>query len=162
LEETVANYGDVALVLRPDWERRKENDQHYALRIVGHQDGVADAYLEEEPDKEHQFAWVDPKYKTDVAVNHTKGYRFVKKDEGWTKNDDLWEWNAEGFCVRESDYLMARPKDRFLEDMAARRTQRDKVMGGNKAEEEAERIAANAGIEISGDSPKVKRRGLRG
>jgi hypothetical protein len=160
LEETVANYGDVALCLKPEWNRRRENDQTFVLTTVGHTDGVADAYLEDAPDQEHQFAWVDLKYKDDIAINHTKGYRFVKKDEGWTKNEMLWEWDAEGFLVYKTMRLMARPKERFLEDMAARRQQRDKVMGGNKADEEADRIAARLGVEIEG-SPKVKRRGLR-
>lgn len=159
------NYGDLALNLPPTWERGGESDQNYALMIVGHKAGVADAYRTKEPDTPHQFAWVDSKYADDVAINVHKGYQFVKKDD-WTKADDLWTWDAEGFCVFKMFRLMARSQERFLADMEARRKQRDRVMGSNKDEEAAEAIAARAGLEITGDDgrplKRVRRQGMHG
>lgn len=157
----MANYGDVALNLSANWNRREQNDQNYTLMTVGHADGVADAYLSDEPDQEHQFAWVDTRYKDDIAINRTKGYTFVHKDT-WTKNENLWEWDAEGFLVFKTYRLMARTKEEFLKDMADRRAQRDRVMGKSKDEEEAERIAALAGIALTGEgTKKTPRRGMR-
>lgn len=157
----MANYGDAALNLGPEWARYKESDQNFALQIVGHKDGESDVRLKDEPNKRHQFAWVDTKYRDDIAINLTKGYRFVKKDEGWVKAEELWEWDAEGFLVWKTMRLMARPIERLVDDMAKRKQQRERVMGTNKAEEEAAELAARAGIQITGDD-KPRRRGARG
>ena len=155
----MANYGDVALSLGPEWARYKLHDQNYGLMIVGHVNGVADAYLTIDPDQEHQFAWVETRYRDEIDINRSKGYRFVKQDE-WTKNENLWEWDAEGFVLCKGQRLMARTKERFLEDMAARRKQRDQFMGTNKDEEKALEIAARAGIEITGAEKPNRRSGL--
>jgi hypothetical protein len=161
--EHVANYGDLALNLAPDWTRNKLHNQQASLRTVGHENGVADAHLTKEPDTEHQFAWVDTRNQDEISLNRAKGYDFIKKD-GWTKNPDLWEWDAEGFCFFAGQRLMARSKERFLADMADRRRQRDAVMGAkSKDEEYIERMAAHAGIEITGsdDGKPLRRKGLR-
>lgn len=160
----MANYGDVALNLPADWNRRKLTDQRFALLTVGHQDGIADARLKDHPDELHQFAWVMPTFKglpnDEVDVNRTKGYKFVKKTDGWEKNENLWEWDAEGYCTFQGQRLMARPAELFFADMAERRATRDRVMGTNADEEQAHRLAAKHGIQISGeeDGKPIKRR----
>jgi hypothetical protein len=156
----VPNYGDIALNLPPSWRRTDQHDKNYALGTVGHEDGVADARLKDDPEKRHQFAFVDPRYRDEVDINRSKGYVFVKKGE-WEKNDNLWEWDAEGFCVFRSQRLMARPAELFFADMAQRRQQRDRVMGTNRDEEAAQEIARRAGIEITGSDegrPIARRR----
>ena len=165
----MANYGDIALNLPPDWERARQHDPNYALMTVGHQNGVSDAYLIDEPDKRYQFAWVLRTFKgvpnEEVDINRTKGYSFVKKGE-WEKNANLWEWDAEGFLTCKGQSLMARPAELFLADMAARKRQRDQVMGGrNKEEERIAEMAARAGIEVTGSDegrPVQRRKGMRG
>jgi hypothetical protein len=154
----VANYGDVALGLGPDWSRYKLNDQTFALGTVGHEGGVADVYLEDEPDQQHQFAWVDTRWRDEVSINRQKGYEFVNVNAGWVKSERLWDVDAEGFVVHNGQRLMARPFARFLEDMKARKTQRDRVMGTNKDEEAAIAAAARAGIDLTGDEGKPLRR----
>lgn len=144
----MANYGDLTLNLPPDWSRQKEHDQNYAIGMVGHENGVADAYLEDAPDTQHQFAWVDTRYRDEIDINRHKGYEFVKQSDGWVKNNRLWDWDAEGFCVLRGQRLMARSKESFLADMDARRKQRNKVMGKNKDDDEARQIAARAGIAL--------------
>lgn len=157
----MANYGDIALNLPADWSRFKQHDQNYALMTIGHAEGVSDVRLTKEPDKRHQFAWVDTRYKDEIDINRTKGYRFVTEKE-WTKNEHLWEWDAEGFLLCKGQRLMARDEDRFLADMAARKKQRDSVMRTNKDEDEAQELAARAGIRISAeDDGRPVRRGLR-
>jgi hypothetical protein len=151
----VANYGDAALNLGPEWARYKENDQNYALQIVGHDGGESDVYLKTDPDKKHQFAWVDTKYSEDVQINQSKRYRFVKKDDGWVKRDGLWDWDAEGFLVFRTLRLMARDESELAAEMGKRKAQRDRVMGGEtKEDQEIERLEARA-------EGKPKRKGLR-
>lgn len=158
----MANYGDVALGLGPDWDRSNYHDQQYVLSTVGHDHGRADAYLDKEPDKQHQFAWVDPRYRDEVAVNRTKGYVFVNKDD-WAINELLWQWDAEGYCIRfDGQRLMARPKEIFVADMLKRKQRRSEVMGGNKEDEEVARRAEKLGIQVYGEEDgKPIRRGLR-
>jgi hypothetical protein len=160
----VANYGDLGIALPKDWNRRAQSDQVFVLNTIGHAEGKADVWRKGAPDEEHQFAWVEPRYREEIQINRSKGYEFVKQGE-WEKID-LWEWDAEGFLIRaDGQRLMARPKDKFLEDMADRRAQRSRVMGSNRDDEEAARMAAKHGIEISGDDGKPIRRvkgGLRG
>ena len=161
----MGNYGDLGVALPKDWNRRAQSDQNFILNTIGHTDGQSDVYLKDAPHEEHQFAWVEPRYKDEIAINQSKGYRFVKKDDGWEKID-LWEWDAEGFLIRaDGQRLMARSKEKFLDDMEARRLQRKKVMESNKDDEDAQRIAAKLGIKLSGDDDKPMRRvkgGLRG
>lgn len=153
------NYGDLTLHLPPTWNRLGEADQQFALQMVGHENGVSDAYLKDEPTQRHQFAWVDPKYREDETMNVYKGYRFVKKDDGWVINERLWAWDAEGFCTFKTFKLMARTEDLFLKDMEARRIQRNKVMG--KTEEDDAKQAAALGIDITGDDGKRVKAGRR-
>ena len=159
-----SNYGDVALTLPANWNRRAQSDQAYALNTIGHTDGVSDVRLKDEPEQKHQFAWVEPRYRDEISLNQSKGYRFVKKDDGWVA-ESLWEWDAEGFLIRaDGQRLMARSFERFLEDMAARKEQRDRVMNTSRVDEDVARLAAKFGISITGDGGKPVKRvrsGLR-
>lgn len=149
------NYGDVALNLKPDWDRAEESNQEYALLNVGHENGVADAYVTDAPGERHQFAWVDPRYADDVQMNRLKGYDYVKKDS-WTKNEKLWEWDAEGFCISRGQRLMARRAELFFRDVAKRDQFRSKKK--SDADEAAARIAARTGFAITGDDGQALRR----
>ena len=154
----MANFGDIALNLPQDWSRFKLHDKRQALMTVGHEDGVADAYLTEEPEARYQFAWVEPRYKDEVDMNRTRGYKFVTKSE-WTKNEDLWEWDAEGYCLCMGQRLMARPAALFFADLAER--QRVRANLKNRAEEEVQEIAERYGIPITGEDngkPIARRR----
>jgi hypothetical protein len=145
------NYGDVALNLKPEWSRKRETNKQYALRIVGHENGVADAYREKEPAARHQFAWVDPRYVDDISINRSKGYDFVTKTD-WVKNERLWYWDAEGYCVNDGQRLMARPAHMYFEELEERERARSRRK--DKAADEALAIAERAGIEIEDESGK--------
>jgi hypothetical protein len=161
----VANYGDLGVALPKDWNRRAQNDQAFIMNTIGHTEGKSDVWLTEEPDQEHQFAWVDVRHRDEVAMNQSRGYRFVKRADGWEKID-LWEWDAEDFLIRaDGQRLMARKKELFVADMKARKEQRERVMNTNKDDEAVAKLAAKLGISISGDDGKPVRRrvsGLRG
>lgn len=153
----MANYGDVALNLSPDWDRRLQHNQNYALWTIGHENGTADVYLEADPDARHQFAWVDPKRGDDVTVNQVKGYRFVKKADGWTKNPNLWgDWTPEGLIRNFDQLLMARAAALHFEDKAKR--DRDIANRKDKDSEKAREIARQVGIDIDDDDQPVRRR----
>ena len=160
----MANYGELGVALPKDWNRRAQSDQAFVLNTIGHTDGKPDVWRKGREEEEHQFAWVEPRYKDEIQLNRSKGYEFVKQGE-WEKID-LWEWDAEGFLIRaDGQRLMALPKDKFLEAMAGRAAQRKRVMETNKDDEMAERIAAKLGISLSGDDGKPIRRvksGMRG
>lgn len=115
------NYGDVALNLPANWDRTVYESQEFLLTTVGHVNGVADAYLAEDPDKEHQFRWADPKdqHNRDLMLSYQRGYQFVTKDK-WTKNPMLWDFDAENRVTFGGLVLMARPKERFIADQKRR------------------------------------------
>lgn len=118
----MANYGDVALGLKSDWNRNNYEYQEQMQGTVGHEDGKADARLKSEPDKRHQFRFVDhlgTRAKQEISGLRMKGYEFVK-NETWDKHEFLWEWDAEGFLVHDGQRLMARPEDKFTADQARR------------------------------------------
>lgn len=146
----MANYGDVALGLGPTWDRSREANQAFILPNVGHTNGKADAYLKDDPDKAHQFAWVDPKYRDEIDENRLKGYDFVNQKKGWEKNEHLWEWNAESNVQRRGQLLMARDAALFFEDLDKRKSARDNRKDEN--EEAALAAAERAGIAITGDT----------
>lgn len=111
------NYGDVALNLPPDWSRaRVQGPAAFTLTTVGHVGGVADAYLTNDPSKEHQFRWCDPRDYDAVSDLRTKKYAWCTKDL-WTKNDDLWEWDGDGWIVRGTERLMARDGIHYFEEI---------------------------------------------
>lgn len=155
----MANYGDVALNLGPDWDRNQLHDRKYALRIVGHKDGIADVYLTKDPDKRHQFAWTDKRYRDEVDLNLADGYRFVKKGE-WTKHELMWEWNADDEIAYLGMSLMARPAELYFAAQAEKEQQRNREQKDKHAEE-ARQIAERSGISIFADDEAPRKRGRR-
>jgi hypothetical protein len=121
------NYGDVALGLPKNWDRNAYEAQEWLLTTVGHVNGVADARLKEDPEKEHQFYWADPKdpHGRDLMLAYQRGYQFVHKDT-WDKHDHLWGWDAEGRLYFGGLVLMARPKERWEIEEGRRRQLHDK------------------------------------
>ena len=111
------NYGDVALNLPPDWSRSlTATDPQFMLTTVGHVNGVADARLKADPGKRHQFRWNaanDPS----ISVFRSRHYSFVNKNAGWEKNEELWEWDGEGFIVHNGQRLMARDAEWYFKDL---------------------------------------------
>lgn len=125
----MANYGDVALGLPANWNRNTyDNQADWVLYTVGHAEGKADAYLEDEPDKRHQFRWVDPRDPNEVTKAQMQHYVFVKKGE-WVKHEILWGWDAEGFCVFAGQRLMARPEELFVKDNEKRERNQNVIRG---------------------------------
>ena len=122
----MANYGDVALGLPANWNRNYYNNQaEWMLYTVGHSDGVADVYKEDEPDTEHQFLWADttarPGHTSDDRMAMQRGFRFVKKADGWVVRDEtLWTWDSEGFLQHAGQKLMFRPKEKWLAEQNRR------------------------------------------
>lgn len=106
----MANYGDVALNLPADWSREANlgKDQEFVLMMVGHDDGIADAYLTKEPDERHQFTWANMKNDSDVSRKRSRGYAEVSKNR-WTINENLWRWDDKGHAVFNEGTLFARP-----------------------------------------------------
>lgn len=151
----MGNYGDVALNLSPDWDRKHLSDRKFALWIVGHDTGKADAYQTKDVDKRHQFAWIDPKYREELAMNLSGGFVYVTKDS-WTINESLWQWNAEDKCYNQGQLLMARPAALYFEQQAARA--RELNSRKDKALEEADIIADRAGIPIEREEGDRRKR----
>lgn len=117
------NYGDVALNLPPDWSRsRLASGQEFHLTTVGHENGVADAYITNEPDRLHQFKWVNPLDNTEVSIAKSRHYVFVEKGS-WTKNPHLWEWTGEGNIVFNGQYQMARDAEWYYKEEEARKNE---------------------------------------
>lgn len=114
------NYGDCSLALPPDWNRGSlASGQDFMRSTVGHQDGVADLHLKDDPGKAHQFAWCDPKDTDRRDYLRAKKFEWVKGsgDDGpWIKNPDLWEWDSEGFVWHKSQRAMARSKEVWIAD----------------------------------------------
>ena len=131
----MANYGDVALALKADWDRNKYEQQEWILSTVGHKDGKADLCLTREPDKRHQFYWADPKDQNDVTMAVLRGYEFVTKS-AWTKNLILWSWNAEDHVFHAGLVAMARPAERFYADQQ----RRDKIASKSKSYQDDARV----------------------
>jgi hypothetical protein len=107
-EETVANYGDVALNLPANWDRSTLHDKDFSIQTVGHHEGVADAYLTKDKDARHQFYWADPRDQRSMARLNIDGYREVLKED-WTINEGLWKWNASNQASFGYEILLARP-----------------------------------------------------
>ena len=153
----MANYGDCALGLAANWDRSIYESQEWLLTLVGHADGIADAYLKDDPDKEHQFYWADPKDKDnrDLMLAYQRGYAFVHKYKGWVKNEKMWDWDAEGRVTFGGLVLMARPKERWL----AEQQRRDNL--NTKARQDVEREMESIPDGLSATEPQgaARRRG---
>lgn len=142
------NYGDVALNLAPDWDRNRIHNQESIFQLVGHKDGVADAYVTERPADRHQFFWIEKKDQRAYAARSAEGFRYVTRDE-WTINETLWEWNAAGHAQFGIEELMFRPASMYFESRARRQKLRKRE---EDREREAEAAAAErAGITITDD-----------
>lgn len=153
----MANYGDVALRLPANWKRSNYENQEQVLMSIGHEDGESDLYLKDDPDKAHQFRWIDPANKTEVTGARMRGWDFVKKDNGWVKRlDYLWEWSAEGFVSFAGQVAMFRPKERWLDDEARRAGM------VTKSREASDREVDNLpqGLIATEDAPKRRRKGI--
>lgn len=150
----MANYGDVALNLPANWDRSMMHNKKLAMVMVGHKEGVADVRLKGEPEKRHQFRWVDPKQNEDIDMFQLDHYRFVNKEE-WDKTDLLWTWNAEGRLVGPG-HLMARDAEFYFAEVAEREREADQ----SEAEDERALAAAErAGITVTDlEGNRVKRR----
>ena len=147
------NYGDVALDLKPDFDRRKLHDKKQGMWTVGHLEGVSDATLKEEPNKRNQFAWIDKRYHDELAMHLMAGFEFVTKDR-WNINETLWQWNAEGHCYNQGQLLMARPAALYFEQRSAR--DRELNSREDKESEAAREAALRAGIEYEEDDKPVR------
>lgn len=153
----MANYGDVALNLDANWDRRSVRDQKYAAFIIGHSNGIADAALKEEPDKRHQFVWIDLRAEDELQANLSNDFEFVKAGV-WTINEKLWKWDAEGRCNNQGFRLMARPAALYF----AQQTARDKELAARKERvDDADVAATRAGIEFTDESGKTARTAKR-
>jgi len=119
------NHGDVALKLPADWSRTMLASGHeFMTTCVGHENGVADSRLKEDPNAEHQFAWCDPKDVDRFHMLRSKHYEWVKNDK-WEKNELLWEWDAEGFTLYKGQRLMARAASFYHAEEAEKKRARD-------------------------------------
>ena len=147
--QTVPNYGDVALDLPADWSRgRVAGDPSFILTTVGHENGVADAYLTNDPGRRHQFRWMNPKDESAKSIARTKKYIWVTKAE-WTKNEDLWEWDGDGFILFNGTRLMARDAKYYYAEKAEEERQKKEREGRRSVtpeEEQAVRRLENRGI----------------
>lgn len=149
------NYGDVALGLDAKWDRRNyENNSDWMLYTVGHTAGESDAYLTDDPDKEHQFRWVDVRDPNELTKALMQGYEFVKNDK-WTKHEILWAWDAEGFCIFAGQKLLARPKELWL----AGQEKRDRLAKEARADSDREIESVPDGmIATDGEGKPIRKR----
>jgi hypothetical protein len=126
-----------------------------AMVMVGHVEGVADVRLKADPEKKHQFRWVDPKQSEDIDMFQLDHYRFVTKEE-WDKTELLWNWDAEGRLVGPG-HLMARDGQFYLDEVKER-----EWAAGVVDDSEDERALAEAerlGISVTDlEGNRVKRR----
>lgn len=135
------NYGDVALDLPPDWSRsRLAGDPGFMLTAVGHENGVPDAYMTDQPKQRHQFKWLNPKDQAEKATHRTRHYETVTNTR-WTKNENLWDWDAEGHVVYNGLILYARDEVYYVDEKETQdrlKKERDE----KKNTEEEERLIA--------------------
>lgn len=121
-ETAAPNYGDCALHLPPEWSRLRLASGHDFMRsTVGHENGIADLHLQDDPGKAHQFAWCDPKDTDRRDYLRSEKYEWVKGggDDGpWIKNPELWEWDAEGYVWHKGQRAMARSQELYVAAMA--------------------------------------------
>lgn len=154
----MANYGDVALNLSPDWDRNKLYNKDFAQQTVGHSGGKADAFLTKSPDEAHQFYWVPKLDQRMIASRQVDGYRFVTKDE-WSINKELgWEFDAEGIASFGFERLMARPAAKYHEtERAKAELRKSKAQREREAELQAQ-AASGVRVEEGYSANVVSRR----
>ena len=151
------NYGDVALNLRPEWNRKLIHDKKFALWIVGHEGGKSDAALKDQPDKRHQFVFIDRRYKDELAMHLSNGFTIVDKDH-WDINETLWQWDSENHVNNQGQTLYARPANLYFEQQTAReRELNSRADKAKDADDEAREIALRAGIPYEEDDRPVRK-----
>lgn len=139
-EQTKPNYGDAALNLPPDWSRtRIAGDPAFILTTVGHENGVADARLTDDPSKAHQFRWIDPADQNQLSLARTRHYKYCNKNAGWEKRDELWEYDGEGFIVLNGQKLMARDGDYYYAEIEAEKERKEAEKNRRSVTQEEER-----------------------
>ncbi len=153
------NYGDVALGLTAAWSRNNYDNQEFLMGTVGHENGVADAYLKDAPEARHQFYFADPKDQKDISTMQMRGYVFVQKDV-WVKHPILWgDWDAQGHINYGGTNLMARPEALYLADQ----TRRAKLSTRVRAEADADvRTVPNGLVATDENGDAMVRRKARG
>lgn len=152
------NYGDVALNLPADWSRTRLSNEAFGLLIVGHEGGEADVFLTDEPDKQHQFKFVDPNNQAEISMALTHHYEFCIKGK-WDKRENLWAWNAEGRIHYMGNQIMARDRKFYDEDL-----QKREDIAKKNVEREDNAVAALAdkhGFEVYDEAQKPLRAGRR-
>lgn len=160
------NYGDVALNLGADWDRARMVFSPYLLTTVGHVNGKADMHLEKQPDELHQFQWINPFEKDKEALAKMKGYKFVRKSDDWYLNDELWQWDAEGFVDHAGTRAMYRPASLYYKDQAQmteeqKRRKRQQLQAEDQADQEAARKGGFVVTDESGQQLRPRRREAR-
>lgn len=142
------NYGDCALKLPSDWSRtRMSGAASFILTTVGHERGIADAFLTSNPGQSHQFTWCSPEDQNNVSMLRTNHYDFCMRTE-WTKNANLWMIDGEGYIVHNGQRLMARERkyyDADKEQADAEIERRDSKVSREDAQIEA-RVASQGAI----------------
>lgn len=161
------NYGDVALSLPPDWDRARVVHSPLINKIVGHSDGVSDLDREDDPGALHQFQWLNAVERDKLSIAKTKGYKFVRKSEGWRINNDApFEWDAEGFVENDTgDRGMFRPASLYRQDQERMKEEQKRFRRQAEQEDErAERAVRQIGGDITYDEDErpLKRAGAGG
>ncbi len=106
---------------------------------IGHENGVADVYLTDEPDARHQFCWMHPEDRDNRDMKRSAHYDYVTKAK-WTKNPHLWEWDGEDHIVYNGQRLMARAETYYHQDneeLDRATAERDKKAGASADDERA-------------------------
>lgn len=169
MSEHQPNYGDVALNLPPDWDRYGVvTNQGFLVTTVGHVNGKADLYLTEKPWERHQFYWASPEDQQNVNIQRGKHYRYVTKTD-WSKNEELWEWDGEGYVVYAGQRAMAREAQWYIKEKEEQERLEAEASGKRAVdadEERAMRKLESRGVTITDDrgrqltplSPKQEKR----
>lgn len=151
VEANYENYGDVALHLGPDWSRGNvSTSPKFMLTTVGHRNGVADAYLTDAPRQKHQFRWCAVEDKDAISDLRTRHYKWCTRST-WTKNEELWEWDGDGYILHNGQRLMARHEQYYhadKEQLDLVTSQRDKKRSTDPEEEAALRQIERQGATI--------------
>jgi len=159
----MANYGDVALNLPPDWSRERLLNKRPNHMTIGHTAGRSDVALKDDPEARHAFAWcaVGPQFIDELDARKSDGFSFVNKND-W--DSVYYEWDAEGYLVAQNQRLMAIPEAKYIELRAAEREELERT-SVNTANEEALGLADRvSGITLTnrdGEALNRKRKGRR-
>lgn len=146
------NYGDAGLNLPPDWSRgRNIGHPGFLNTTVGHENGIADAYLTMNPGQAHQFRWCAPEDQDATSTLRTQHFEPCTKKE-WTKNPHLWMFDGEGFIIHNGQRLWAREKSFYLADReAAEEEQKRRTQKTQREDDQAEARASAHGATIEDD-----------